>query len=208
MGIFRHIEWDIAPGGFFLWALGLLILPVPLFFGALVAIAVHELAHLAALWAFKVRILGVCVKVTGIRIHTQHMEGARELLCAAAGPMGSFLLICISELWPQLAVCGFIQGFFNLLPLGNSDGARILRCILEWINPEWAAFLPKWCGYIILLICIGLGVLIMIRLPGTTGPVFVALAMVLGRVLENPLAKTAFRGYNKHNYVLRGKRYD
>ena len=117
------------------------------------------------------------------------------------------------DIYIQIERCPVLIGIIEeqscsiIMPYTIENAKRPLDCKVI-INPEWAEFLPKWCGYIILFICIGLGVLIMIRLPGTTGPVFVALAMVLGRVLENPLAKKAFRGYNKHNYVLRGKRYD
>lgn len=208
MGKFQNIELEIAPGSYLVWALGILLLPLPLFFGVLAAIAVHELAHLVALWAFRVRILSFCAMATGIRIHTEPMEASQELLCAAAGPIASFLLISLSGLWPQLAVCAFIQGFINLLPLGHSDGARILRCVLTLTMPDRAERLSKGCDILFRLICIGIGVWFMIRFPKATVLVLFALAMVLGRTQENPLAKMAFRGYNRHNYVLRGNKYD
>ena len=65
---------------------------------ALMAAAIHELGHLAALRLLGVRIYGMEVEAWGAVIRTEPLSPREELLCAAAGPCAG-LLLCLLWSW-------------------------------------------------------------------------------------------------------------
>ena len=91
---------------------------------------------------------------------------AAELLAAAAGPVGSLSLLSLSGIFPRLALCGLVQGLFNLLPIYPLDGGRILRRALELALPDRAAAaITCWTGFVFAL-CGAFGCLRLGFLPG------------------------------------------
>ena len=70
-------------------------------------------------------------------METASMSPVREAICALAGPLGSFSLLLISEYFPEAAVCGLIQGAYNLIPIFPLDGGRVVRFLLPRKICSW-----------------------------------------------------------------------
>ena len=105
----------------------LLLMPLPWVAGAVLAGAVHELGHIAAIRLSGGQVFELRLGAFGARIETEHMEGKRGLLCARAGP-GAGALVCLMwKVFPQAAVCAGVQTLFNLLPIYPFDGGRALQ---------------------------------------------------------------------------------
>ena len=119
-----------------LLALLLLSAPLPWVGAALAAAAFHEACHWAVLKLTGVRIQGMTVSAAGAVLETGPMEPRQELWSALAGPAGSLLLLTLLRRFPRIALCGGIQGLFNLLPVYPLDGGRALRCLLNFRYSE------------------------------------------------------------------------
>ena len=116
-------------GFFFLMALLLLTLPLRWVLACFGAAAVHELGHYLA-----VRLLGGSVAelrlcFRGAKMEASPLTAGAELVCVLAGPAASLTLGLLLPWFPRLALCGLVQGVYNLLPLGSLDGARAVACL-------------------------------------------------------------------------------
>ena len=82
-----------------LWAVLLLTLPLPWALGAILAGAFHEFCHLAALILTGTAVHSIRIGFRGTTIETGPMDPRIELICAAAGPIGSlFLLLFLRQI--------------------------------------------------------------------------------------------------------------
>lgn len=126
------------PSALILMAALILLLPLDWMLAALSAAAVHELGHLVAIKAFGRHPVSISVGMLGAIIHTGPLTNKAEFLCAAAGPCASLMLLFLCRLSPKLALCGLIQGMFNLIPLYPLDGGRMLLCLLRRCSPRRA----------------------------------------------------------------------
>ena len=128
----------IQPSAFILMAALILLLPPDWLLAALLAAAVHELGHLAAIYIFGGHLESISIGGVGARIHTGPLENRTEFFCAAAGPAASLLLLCLCRYFPKIALCGLAQGMFNLIPVHPMDGGRMLLCVLRRLCPRRA----------------------------------------------------------------------
>lgn len=147
----------VDPWACILAALLLLTIPLDWFFAALLAAVIHEMCHLLAIFFCKGKCGSVFVGCTGAVIDISPMDTKKELLCAFAGPAGSFSLILLCHVFPKLSICGCVQGAYNLLPVYPMDGGRMLRCILEMFKVKHEKIIEMairiFVVFLIILIC-------------------------------------------------------
>lgn len=120
-------------------SLFLLIVPLKWVIAVVLATLFHEFCHAFAIICSGGSVLCVDVGYFGIHMTVEPMHPAQELICAAAGPVGSLILVFLSPCFQELALCGFCHGVYNLLPLFPMDGGRCLRSILHLIGLEKAS---------------------------------------------------------------------
>lgn len=107
-----------------------------------VAVALHEGAHFAACFAFKVKILSFTPKPWGVCINTTLIRRKKALFVIyAAGPACNFAVLgvcaavkCFFKLqsanFDLFMLANFAGGFLNLLPALPLDGGIILKLVL------------------------------------------------------------------------------
>lgn len=168
-------------GTFFLAALMLLVLPLNWLSAAFFAALFHEVCHIAVVFLFGGKILGITIGVGGAKIETAPMEERKALLCALAGPVGSFLLIAMCRIFPRLAVCAVVQGLFNMLPIYPLDGGRILSCMLRMLCPGYAERISGLIEILALLVIILFVFVVSVKYSlGILLPIF-AMVLILSR---------------------------
>ena len=134
----------IDPFSCFLAAMLLLTLPLQWVAAACLAAVFHELCHIGAIYLTGGQVYRLQIGMGGARIQTDFSCPGQELICALAGPAGSLLLLLLYRKCPRLALCGAVQGFFNLIPVYPMDGGRALSCILGCWLPERRESILRW----------------------------------------------------------------
>ncbi len=125
------------------WAVLILVLPLSWLVAAFAAAFFHELCHVVTVILLGGRIFRIRIFTGGAMIDA-HIPGfLPELISILAGPAGSFSLMLFCHSCPLLALCGFLQGCYNLLPLPGLDGSRALILLLERTDPETAGIILK-----------------------------------------------------------------
>lgn len=164
---------QIEPQALFLAALLLLTVPFRWVLAAAVAAAFHEICHLAAIQLLGGRVWKIRIGLRGARIETEPMSYARDVLAAAAGPVGSLMTLFLAKPFPRIAFCGILQTAYNLLPILPFDGGRIVQGILYCLFPRGKAnTISRWIavltavGILAVELRIGTGVLpVLLLLP-------------------------------------------
>lgn len=141
----------IDPSVLVLAAISMLLLPLKWVFATFLAAFFHECCHWTAVCLLGGTVRQIRIGPSGVLLHLLPMTNGKELICAAAGPAGSFFLLIFCRWYPELALCGLIQGAFNLLPIYPLDGGRVLRCIFSVFFPDRAEALSFRVGILICL---------------------------------------------------------
>lgn len=175
-------------------ALLVMILPLDWLFSAVLAAAFHELCHVMTIRILGGRIRYVRIGMGGTVIEADIPGKGKELVCALAGPSGSILLLFLCHIFPKAAICGFVQGFFNLLPVYPLDGGRILRCALELVSPQKAESLLRSVEIITYLIILLLAFIFTVKLSQGFFPLLAAILLILRAVLrKRPCKRSQIR---------------
>ncbi|MBR4098368.1 MAG: peptidase M50 [Clostridium sp.] len=129
---------------------------------SLLACAIHEAAHVAAIRCLGGSITLLRLTAFGAEIRlSRSLSYGRELLAAAAGPGINLLmcgLCCLLPGWDVFAGLNLVLAAFNLLPLERLDGGRITACALSLTaGPEAAHWTMLWLGRILSGTVLGLG---------------------------------------------------
>ena len=148
-----EIELSVSAGGCILGAAAILLLPLELLLSAILAASFHELCHWVALLLCDARIHRFQIGIGGAVIEATPLPPLQEFFCAMAGPVGSFLCLLLIRPFPLFALCGFLQGIYNLLPVYPMDGGRMLLCGLLLINPGRA---EKISSTVAAILCVAL----------------------------------------------------
>ena len=131
------MQVDVSARSCIFLAVLLLVVPLPWILAAVTAAGLHELGHILAVLALGGRIHSLKIRSFGAQLLASPMTPVRELVCILAGPGTSLLLMCALRWMPEVAVCGMIQGLFNLIPVYPLDGGRALGCLTElYFSPE------------------------------------------------------------------------
>ena len=109
---------------------------VPLICYPLIAMALHEVGHVAAALALGVRVKRVGVSWKGVFIVRESGSPAANLAVTLAGPLANLL---VAAGWPvshQFALTNLIFGLYNLAPfISCSDGQRALALMRKSQHP-------------------------------------------------------------------------
>ena len=135
----------ITPGALLLLAV-MLFTGNALFLATLLAAAVHECGHLLAALTLGIRLRLLELDIPGARLLPAGAlpSYAAEGWLAAAGPASSFLLAALiyplkGAFFSNLFAATLSLGVFNLLPVGDFDGGRVLSAVLTPLCGERVA---------------------------------------------------------------------
>lgn len=135
------IHFRLTFGFFAVWAL-LLIQSAFSETAAMAAICcgLHELGHIGAMKALKIRIRGLTFYSGGIKLKSDSLSlrsSLTEISVLAAGPLVNLLLGAAGCIMGNRIFTGINISLllFNLLPLSALDGGRIMSAAAEWLCP-------------------------------------------------------------------------
>ncbi len=115
-----------------------------------IAIALHELGHIAAARILKIRISSLEITVLGARMETVgEISYKNEFLFALGGPLFGAVTFAVcyplrylfyassrlSDFFLFFSLISLALALFNLMPLPSLDGSRLIKCLLKHLLP-------------------------------------------------------------------------
>lgn len=176
---------SIEPGFLFLWAMLLLILPLNWLVAVFFAAAVHELCHLTAVILLGGHVIRFRLSICGAEIRAQLQGRWRSMAATLAGPVGSLLLMTLCRQLPRVAVCGCIQGLYNLLPFDPLDGSRILWELLTMWCPEGAERIYRWISNSVAVFLLLAAIFAAVKYSMGLWPVLLIMVPISNRIKRN-----------------------
>ncbi len=160
----------ITPGAFLLLSV-MLFTGNTLFWATLLAATVHECGHFLAAYALGVRIRLLELDIPGARILPAGAlpSYAAEGWLAAAGPLASLLLAIFiyplnGSFFAALFAATLSLGLFNLLPVGEFDGGRVLGAIVTpLLGEEVGARIRLTASYLSIFFLFSLSATLLLR---------------------------------------------
>ena len=132
----RRFSLDVRPGAVALLAGLYFLLPLRWCARLALAVAVHELGHVAALVLCGAEIYGLRMEGCGLALRCAPPEGAvRTIAAAISGPAAGVGLFCILRGlgYPEGADLSLLYTCVNLLPVLPLDGGRILLGLMTML---------------------------------------------------------------------------
>ena len=125
---------------------------------SIVLCMLHELAHLAVMCACGISPERITMYGGGIRISSSQVEscaGYKKLAIYSAGCAVNFILCAVLFSFQRnAAILSLFMGIFNLLPIGEFDGAQLLKCLLiKFCPPERIDAVMRAVGVITVILC-------------------------------------------------------
>ena len=192
----RHLKIRISTGAILMLAALLLVLPLQWVVAMILAAGIHELSHFLAILITGGKIRKIHIGGRGVIMETQSMPAIKEIICALAGPIGSFLLFALAPRFPRTAICGIVHGLYNLLPLFPMDGGRVLLCALfSFFRPMTARKIFIGIQYAVIAAMLCAGIVLSLRIG--VMPILFIIILLGNNIKENPLAKKAIWRYNR-----------
>ena len=141
-----------------------------------IACGLHELGHIVAFFLLGLKPSGLNFELSGIRLTKQNqiIPYKKELVVLAAGCAVNFIIVGV------LGVCNIPQfdtfrginltlGIFNILPIGELDGGRILKLsLLLKATPNRAFGVAKIVSIVFILPIVFAGIVSLISLNNIT----------------------------------------
>ena len=153
----------------------LLLIPLQWALAWIAAAICHELFHCLALVLCRKDIQEVVIGANGAEIRTGMLSNKESIVCTLAGPVGGFLLLLVLDTFPRLAICGFLQSLFNLIPIYPMDGGRALRGLIDLVLSErTAGMLCNIVEILFLVLIFLLGLFLTVFLKLGLSPVLIA----------------------------------
>ena len=146
----------------------------------LLAVALHEAAHLIVLRFNHIPMYRLRLGMAGAQIETGPMSLRQELWCALAGPTVSILSgAVLLRPWPLFALVSFGLAAVNLLPVYPLDGGRALRAVLySHLDETKARKILRGALWVTLTTLMLLACWLTVSCQAGLWPIFVALVLL------------------------------